>query len=118
CRGYGIKPILGAEVTMEDGSHLTLLCQNSNGYANLCRLLSAAYAHGGRLAPCLPWTFLPRHTEGVLCLTGCRKGKIAQLVGSNLPRKWRNCSPGAPQPSRRRSVSRIFARRPCRHRSR
>jgi len=38
----GIHPIVGAEVTMEDGSHLTLLAEDERGYATLARLLSAA----------------------------------------------------------------------------
>ncbi len=58
CRGYHVRPILGAEVTMEDNTHLTLLAQNRDGYGHLCRLLSLAYAHGGRLTPRLPWSAL------------------------------------------------------------
>ena len=39
----GIRPITGAEVTLEDGSHLTLLCEDKRGYSNLCRLLTEAH---------------------------------------------------------------------------
>ena len=35
ARAIGIKPIIGAEVTIEGGYHLTLLCKNSTGYSNL-----------------------------------------------------------------------------------
>ena len=28
CEGYGILPIHGTEITLEDGSHLTLLAKN------------------------------------------------------------------------------------------
>src|SRR5260221_8614711 len=59
CHAYGIKPVLGAELTMEDGSHLTLLAQNRQGYAHLCTLISKGYAHGGRLTPGLPWDKFP-----------------------------------------------------------
>lgn len=38
----GIFPITGAEVTLADGSHLTLLAETKRGYANLCRLLTEA----------------------------------------------------------------------------
>jgi len=58
CHAYSIKPILGAELTMEDHSHLTLLARNREGYANLCRLITAAHSHGGRLTPRLPWRAL------------------------------------------------------------
>jgi len=38
----GIRPLVGAEITMEDGSVLPLLVQNKTGYQNLCRLISTA----------------------------------------------------------------------------
>ena len=38
----GIRPIIGAEVTLEDESHLTLLARDREGYSNLCRLISSA----------------------------------------------------------------------------
>jgi error-prone DNA polymerase len=38
ARQAGVKPLLGAEMTLEDGSHLTLLVETAEGYANLCRL--------------------------------------------------------------------------------
>ncbi len=94
CTGYGILPIQGAEITLVhpamrpvgggaregERSHLTLLAKNRAGYASLCRLLSLAYAHGGRLTPCLPWEALPAHAEGLFCLTGCRKGRVHSLT--------------------------------------
>ncbi|BDI33983.1 DNA-directed DNA polymerase [Capsulimonas corticalis] len=80
CEQYGIKPIYGTEVTMSDGSHLTLLAKSRTGYGNICRLLSTSYAIGGRLMPALPWDQLPLHAAGVICLTGCRQGKISSLI--------------------------------------
>ena len=49
----GIRAITGAEVTLEDGSHVTLLVETQLGYSTLCRLLTAAHA-GQRLEPRLP----------------------------------------------------------------
>ncbi|HEY7035965.1 MAG TPA: PHP domain-containing protein, partial [Thermomicrobiales bacterium] len=46
AKGAGIAPITGAEVTLTDGTHLTLLAETKAGYANLCRLLTAAH-HAG-----------------------------------------------------------------------
>src|SRR6185312_6741360 len=40
----GIQPITGAELTLDDGSHLTLLAETVTGYANLCRLITEAHA--------------------------------------------------------------------------
>ncbi len=94
CAAYGIRPILGAEITMEDGSHLTLLARSRHGYARLCTIISRSYSVGGRLSPKLPWHDLeslvthplgegaPSPTDGhdLICLSGCRKGMIPALV--------------------------------------
>ncbi|MGC8667785.1 MAG: DNA polymerase III subunit alpha [Chthonomonadales bacterium] len=94
CAAYGIRPILGAEITMEDGSHLTLLARSRHGYARLCALISSSYAIGGRLTPRLPWESLedlvtrplpegaphPQDGHDLFCLSGCRKGLVASLV--------------------------------------
>src|SRR6266545_3614507 len=45
AKAVGVKPITGAEATLADGSHVTLLVESPRGYANLCRLLTAAHAH-------------------------------------------------------------------------
>src|ERR671921_2302716 len=45
AKAFGVRPITGAEVTLSDGSHVTLLVETPQGYANLCRLLTAAHAH-------------------------------------------------------------------------
>src|SRR3989442_4633951 len=42
CHAYSIRPILGAEITMEDRSHLTLLAKDPEGYGTLCNLISRA----------------------------------------------------------------------------
>lgn len=46
----GIQPITGAEITLDDGSHLTLLAETRTGYGNLCRLLTDS-THGRPPAP-------------------------------------------------------------------
>src|ERR1700749_4652537 len=45
AKHLGVRPITGAEVTLADESHVTLLVESARGYANLCRLLTAAHAH-------------------------------------------------------------------------
>ncbi len=80
CHAYGIKPIFGAEVTLQDNSHLTLIALNSTGYATLCHLLTIAAQTGERLHPLLPTQALHDYNEGILCLTGCRHSNIVRLV--------------------------------------
>ena len=45
ARGVGLRAIHGAEVTLSDGRHVTLLVRDTTGWANLSRLLTRAHAH-------------------------------------------------------------------------
>src|SRR6266704_6654738 len=45
AKAFGVRPITGAEITLRDGSHVTLLVESAAGYGNLSRLLTAAHAH-------------------------------------------------------------------------
>src|SRR5262249_3916466 len=45
AKHFGVRPITGAELTLADRSHVTLLVETQVGYANLCRLITAAHAH-------------------------------------------------------------------------
>ncbi len=78
ARALGVKPIIGAEITMEDESHLTLLAENSDGYRNLCRLISAGRMARPKGESRLAWATLAQHTTGLICLTGCRHGPVAR----------------------------------------
>src|ERR1041385_524761 len=43
CREYGVRPIIGCDLTMEDGGILPVLVENRTGYENLCSLLTLAH---------------------------------------------------------------------------
>src|SRR5215212_1733551 len=45
AKAFGVRAITGAELTLADGSHVTLLVETQQGYANLCRLITRAHAH-------------------------------------------------------------------------
>lgn len=76
----GIKPIIGAEITLEGGHHLTFLVENREGYRNLSRLITKAHLAGSKGNPVLSYAALPGATEGLICLSGCRRGKVAGLL--------------------------------------
>ncbi|MBM3497540.1 MAG: DNA polymerase III subunit alpha [Armatimonadetes bacterium] len=80
CAAEGLKPILGAEVTLVGGRHLTLLAENPCGYANLCRLVSHAHLSQPRRRPAASLDALREHAEGLLCLSGCRRGCVPSLL--------------------------------------
>jgi error-prone DNA polymerase len=83
AKAFGVRPITGAEVTLTDGSHVTLLVESAAGYSNLCRLLTAAHAHtrpkegGEPLQPALDASLLAELNEGLVCLSGCARHGLA-----------------------------------------
>lgn len=76
----GIKPIIGAELTLEGEHHLTVLIENAKGYANLSQLITRAHLAGSKGNPVLSEGELPGCTEGLICLSGCTKGKVSRLL--------------------------------------
>jgi error-prone DNA polymerase len=76
AKAFGLRPITGAEVTLADGSHVTLLVETPRGYANLCRLLTAGHGHE-RLNPRLDPALLEERNEGLVCLSGCARSGLA-----------------------------------------
>jgi error-prone DNA polymerase len=86
AKPLGVRPITGAELTLDDGSHLTLLCENREGYRNLCLLITRAH-EGTRERPREPTPpsvtldDVERHAEGLVCLSGCaRDGALAGRI--------------------------------------
>ena len=62
------------------GYHLTLLCETQRGYANLCRLLSHAHLTHEKGRPAIEPDVLATHAEGLIALSGCRRGEVPSLV--------------------------------------
>src|ERR671925_602124 len=103
AKAFGIRSITGAEVTLTGGRHVTLLVETPRGYANLCRLLTAAHegtrpppaakppvrgsgagegVRGNRevpparttpLPPALDPALLAELNDGLVCLSGCAR---------------------------------------------
>ena len=83
AKNFGVRAITGAEVTLDGGSHVTLLVESAQGYANLCRLLTAAHS-GTRpkvgaevLPPSLDRNLLAELHDGLVCLSGCARQGLA-----------------------------------------
>jgi error-prone DNA polymerase len=83
AKHLGVRPITGAEVTLDGGAHVTLLVETPQGYANLCRLLTAGHAHTrpkeGRepLPPSLDPSLFEELHGGLVCLSGCSRDGLA-----------------------------------------
>src|SRR3954452_23016080 len=75
CKGFGVRPITGTELTVEGNAHITLLAEDEAGYRNLCRLLTLAHAHtrdNTSRTQGQPWATLEQleeHAEGLVCLS-------------------------------------------------
>ncbi|MEA2419605.1 MAG: error-prone polymerase, partial [Thermoleophilaceae bacterium] len=87
AKPLGIRPLTGSELTLDDGSHLTLLCESSAGYRNLCLLITEAHrgtrewsASGTPKPATQPSVTLEQvesHADGLVCLSGCaREGAV------------------------------------------
>lgn len=93
CKKQGIKPIIGCEVYVaprtrfdkekvldKDYNHLILLCKNETGYKNLIKMVSMSYTEGFYFKPRVDHDLLAKYSEGLICLSACLAGEIAQLL--------------------------------------
>jgi len=81
AKHLGIQPITGAEITLLDDSHITLLAETQQGYANLCRLITEAHLESqDRHDPRLDITSLEQRHEGLIVLSGCRSGMVPRVL--------------------------------------
>ena len=79
ANGLGLKPITGGELTLANGSRLTLLAKTREGYGNLSRLFTLANA-ADRKEPRLDPRLLAERARGLVVLTGGRNGPLSGLL--------------------------------------
>ena len=79
ARELGLKPITGGELTLTDGSRLTLLAKSRVGYSNLSHLFTLANSHDRR-EPRLDPSSLSDHADGLIALVGGRDGGLSRLL--------------------------------------
>jgi error-prone DNA polymerase len=81
AKHVGIQPITGSEITLLDGSHITLLAETPRGYGNLCRLITEAHLNReDRRDPRLDFASLERLHDGIIVLSGCRSGLLSSIL--------------------------------------
>ncbi|VAX23468.1 DNA polymerase III alpha subunit [hydrothermal vent metagenome] len=100
----GVKPIIGCEVyvapasrfdkspvssrsSADRSSHLVLLAQDEKGYKNLCRLVSCGYTEGYYYKPRIDKQLLEANSGGLIALSACLQGEIAQTLAKDQPDK-------------------------------
>ena len=90
-----VKPIVGCELyvckkddhdisrTPPDGdtyNHLLVLAENDEGYRNLAKITSEASLRGFYYKPRVSKNFLAEHSTGLIGLSGCLKGEVAERL--------------------------------------
>lgn len=93
-----VKPIIGIETYIvnsslkrkeskadRDNYHLVLLAKNYTGYQNLMKLTTTAHLEGFYYRPRIDKELLKKHSEGLVCLSGCAKSEIVSQLISGKP---------------------------------
>jgi error-prone DNA polymerase len=68
CREHGVRPIIGCDLTMEDGGILPVLVENRTGYENLCSLLTLAHLRSEKGTCLIRSAELAEFCEGLIAL--------------------------------------------------
>jgi len=89
----GMKPIIGCELYVAPrrlymkephldsfNFHLTALIKNAEGYKNLIKLVSIAHLQGFYYKPRIDKELLQQYHKGIIFLSGCKKGELAQTI--------------------------------------
>jgi DNA polymerase-3 subunit alpha len=91
----GVKPIVGCELYVckkddhraapegDTYNHLLVLAENEEGYRNLVKITSEASLHGFYYKPRVSKKFLAEHSRGLIGLSGCLKGEVAERLMEN-----------------------------------
>src|SRR5947207_3112039 len=79
AREHNVRPIIGAELSMEGGGVLPVLVENRTGYKNLCELLTQAHLRGEKGKCAVQWDDLPQFAEGLVALFN------ASLIAGETP---------------------------------
>ena len=92
AKARGIKPIIGIEAYVAQGSrhsreaqdkqpyHLTLLAKNETGFRNLIKMASVAFLQGYYYVPRIDKDLLAAHHEGIICLSGCASAEFSEFI--------------------------------------
>ena len=84
AREHNVRPIIGAELSMEDGSVLPVLVENRAGYKNLCELLTQAHLRSEKGKCAVRWDELPEFAEGLVALFGLGSACASHAVSDAL----------------------------------
>ncbi len=70
AREQNVRPIIGCELSMQDGALLPVLVENRTGYKNLCELLTQTHLRSEKGNCAVRWDELPQFATGLIALLG------------------------------------------------
>src|SRR5213592_3469493 len=70
AREHNVRPIVGCELSIDDGSVLPVLVENRTGYKNLCELLTQAHLRSEKGKCAVQWREIPQFAKGLVALLG------------------------------------------------
>ncbi len=76
----GLRPLVGSELTLEDGSVLPVLVKDRTGYQNLCRMITGAQLRSAKGTGRIQWNELDEFHEGLVALTGYDEGPLHKSI--------------------------------------
>ena len=82
ARELGLHLVVGARMTVADGSSILLLAADGTGYAHLCRLISAGRLRSPKGRSVVEWREVCAHARGLMALWG---GEESLLVREPEP---------------------------------
>src|SRR3981189_2773215 len=88
AREHNVRPIIGCELTMEDGVSLPVLVEDRTGYKNLCELLTQTHLRSEKGTCPISRNELPQFAEGLVVFLGgaralaCPVRRLAERNGS------------------------------------
>ena len=71
-----------------------MLAENEEGYRNLVKITSEASLHGFYYKPRVSKKFLAEHSKGLIGLSGCLKGEVAENLMEGKYDAARNAAAG------------------------
>jgi error-prone DNA polymerase len=81
ARELGLKLLLGSELTVDDGTTMTLLATDRGGWASLCRLITKGRLRSDKGQCVVGWAELCEHAEGLIALWGGERSLLASVEG-------------------------------------
>ena len=102
AKGKGLRPIIGAEISVQPegidfedpkgllgGWSLVFLVENQAGYRNISHLITRAIFDGMHYRPRVDLELLRKHSEGLIVLTSGLKGPVGRALVQGHPERAR-----------------------------